>query len=134
MYASAILPNNNRAFGGGRGAAVHAEGSKQRGQMDFDGSLAEPQFSRYFLVRTAFHNERKNVFLPGSKRRRHLSFRGGAFVGRTSGAGSRNRRRNVNDAFEDLGQRRRKFLQSDVLGNVPVYPGLQRQQDILSPI
>jgi hypothetical protein len=105
MYASAILPNNNRAFGGGRGAAVHAQGSKQRGKVDLDCSLTEPQFSRYFLVRIAFNNERENVFLPGSKRRGHL-FRRGDFAGRTSGARSRNQGRDVNHAFEDLGQRR----------------------------
>ena len=53
MDTSRVLPNNNRAFGGSRGAAVHAQGSKQRGQMDFDCSLAEPKFSRNFLVRIA---------------------------------------------------------------------------------
>ena len=110
MYTSRVLPNKNRAFGGGRGAAVHAQGSKQRGQVDFDCSLTEPQFSRYFLVRIAFNNERENVFLPGSKRRGHLWFRGSDFVGRTSGAGSRNRSRDVNDALEDLGQSGREFL------------------------
>jgi hypothetical protein len=40
--------------------------------MDFDGSLAEPQFSLYFLVRVAFHDERENVFLPRGKSCGHL--------------------------------------------------------------
>jgi hypothetical protein len=44
---------------------VDAEVSKQRGQMNFDGSLAEPQSSRDLLVRIALHNECENIFLPG---------------------------------------------------------------------
>jgi hypothetical protein len=72
MQTSGILPNNNCAFGGSRGAAVDAEGSKQRGQMHFDRPFAKAQLSRDFLVRTAFHYERENVFLPGGKRRGYL--------------------------------------------------------------
>src|SRR5260370_11787157 len=42
MRSSRIIGSNNCAFGGSRGAAVDAEDSKQRGQMNFDCSFAEP--------------------------------------------------------------------------------------------